>query len=94
VTRYFADLGACFVALRFSQVTEFDSAPLGARERPLSKLKCAIPSVPDIHLMPACPKCSAQMKLVRVMPADKGLEDRTFQCLKCHHVDTWVFKII
>jgi hypothetical protein len=34
VTRYFADLGACFVALRFSQVTEFDSAPLATGERP------------------------------------------------------------
>jgi hypothetical protein len=92
VTRYLADLGACSVALRLSEVAEFDSAPPEAREQPLSKLKCAILYIPDIHLMPACPKCSAQMKLVRVMPADEGLEDRTFKCLKCNHVDTWIFK--
>jgi hypothetical protein len=69
------------------------SGLFGARGWPLSKMKCAIPYVPDIHLMPACPKCEAQMKLMRVTPADGGLEDRTFQCLKCHHVDTWVFKV-
>jgi transposase-like protein len=50
------------------------------------------PYIPDIHLMPACPKCSAQMKLVRATPADEGLEDRTFKCLKCRHVDTWIFE--
>ena len=60
----------------------------------MPKLQCGIPSIPDIHLMPACPKCSGQMKLMRVTPADEGLEDRTFECLRCHHVDTWVFKII
>jgi hypothetical protein len=25
-------------------------------------------------------KCSAQMKIMRVTPTDKGLEDRTFEC--------------
>jgi hypothetical protein len=27
-----------------------------------------------------------------VAPADEGLEDRTFECLKCHHIDTRVFE--
>ena len=39
-------------------------------------------------------KCSAQMKLMRVTPADEGLEDRTFECLKCHHIDTWIFEAL
>jgi transposase-like protein len=60
----------------------------------MPELKCAITHIPDIRLMPACPQCSAQMKIVRVTPTDEGLEDRTFACLKCHHVDTWVFKTI
>jgi hypothetical protein len=60
----------------------------------MSELKCAFPYNPDIHLMPACPHCSAQMKLMHVTSTDEGLEDRTFECLKCHHVDTWVFKTI
>jgi hypothetical protein len=57
-------------------------------------VKCAMPYIPDIHLIPSCPQCSAQMKLVRVIPVDEGLEDRTFVCLKCHHVDTWGFNTI
>ena len=60
----------------------------------MPELKCAIRCIPDMYLMPAYPQCSAQMKMVRVTPADEGLEDRTFECLKCHHVGTWVFKTI
>jgi hypothetical protein len=58
----------------------------------MRELKCAIQSIPDIHLIPTCPKCSAQMKIMHVTPTEEGLEDRTFKCLKCHHVDTWIFK--
>jgi hypothetical protein len=60
----------------------------------MPKLKCGIPSFSDIHFLPACPKCSAQMKIVHVTPADEGLEDRTFECLKCHHIDTWVYETV
>jgi transposase len=43
-------------------------------------------------LLPACPKCSTQTKIVRVTPTEEGLEDRTFECPKCHYVDMFVFK--
>jgi len=59
----------------------------------MPKLECGIPYIPDIHLIPACPQCSAQMKIVGVTPADGGFEDRTLECL-IHHVGTWVFKTI
>ena len=51
-----------------------------------------IPYLPNFDLLPACPKCSAQTKFVRVTPTEEGLEDRTFECPKCHYVDTFVFK--
>jgi transposase len=44
--------------------------------------------------MATCPKCSAKMKIVRVTATEEGLEDRTFECPKCHHVDTRVFKAL
>jgi len=78
-----------------ASVTESSVAlPPEIKGAAMPKLECAIPSFPDMHLMPACPQCSAQMKIVRVTPADEGLEDRTFECLKCHHVGMWVFKTI
>jgi hypothetical protein len=40
----------------------------------------------------ACPKCSAQMKIVRVTLAEEELEDCTFECPKCHYGHTRVFK--
>jgi hypothetical protein len=51
-----------------------------------------IPYLPNFHLMPACSRCSAQMKMVCVTRTDEGLEDRTFECPKCHHVDMLVFE--
>jgi hypothetical protein len=38
-----------------------------------------------------CRQCATKTKLVSVTPADEGLEDRTFECPKCHERDTLVF---
>jgi hypothetical protein len=38
-----------------------------------------------------CRECAIQMKLVSVTQTDEGLEDRTFECPKCHERDTRVF---
>jgi hypothetical protein len=93
VNRYFADLGAwSFAALRFAELTEFDIAPLGTRKPPLSKLKCAIPNT-EHSLHARLSKMLGAMKLIRLTPADEGLEDRIFRCLKYHYIDRWVFKV-
>ena len=39
-----------------ASVAESYSAPAWRPEGPLSKLKCAIPYIPNIHLMPALSK--------------------------------------
>jgi hypothetical protein len=44
--------------------------------------------------MPACRQCGAQMKVIRVTPMEEGLEDRTFECPKCHEMDTLVFSAV
>ena len=36
----------------------------------------------------------AQMKIMRVTPMEEGLEDRTFECSKCHEMDTLVFSAV
>jgi Zn finger protein HypA/HybF involved in hydrogenase expression len=41
--------------------------------------------------MTECRECAIQMKLVSVTQTDEGLEDRTFECPKCHERDTRVF---
>lgn len=33
-----------------------------------------------------CPKCSARMLLMRIMPRTGGAEVRMFECPKCEHV--------
>ena len=53
-----------------------------------------IPHPPHFHLMPACRQCGAQMKTIRVTSMEEGLEDRTFECPKCHGMDTLVFSAI
>ena len=35
---------------------------------------------------PACPKCQAQLLLVRIVPAFLGTDLRTFECAACTHV--------
>jgi hypothetical protein len=44
-----------------------------------------------LDIMTECRQCAMQMKLVSVTQADEGLEDRTFECPKCHERDTLVF---
>jgi hypothetical protein len=34
------------------------------------------------------------MKIIRVTPMEEGLEDRTFECPKCHETDTLVFSAV
>jgi hypothetical protein len=41
--------------------------------------------------MTQCRQCAIQMKLVSVTQADEDLEDRTFECPKCHERDTRIF---
>ena len=37
---------------------------------------------------PRCPKCQMRMVSTKVPAAEDGLEDRTFECLKCGQVET------
>jgi hypothetical protein len=59
----------------------------------LPELKKPFPIYPNMIMAPACPNCSAPMKLTDVRP-DDGVEDRTFECPTCHYFDIWVFKSI
>jgi hypothetical protein len=34
------------------------------------------------------------MKIMRVTPMEEGLEDRTFECPKCHEMDALVFSAV
>jgi uncharacterized Zn finger protein len=51
-----------------------------------------IPQIPGLPLRPACPKCSAQMELVRTAPFKSyaGIQDLTYKCLKCGHSESWI----
>jgi uncharacterized Zn finger protein len=46
----------------------------------------------DPELLPAqhprCPKCQMRMVSTAVAAAADGFEDRTFECMKCGHVET------
>ena len=53
-----------------------------------------IPHPLHLRLMPACRQCGAQMKIMRVTPMEEGLEDLTFECPKCHEMDTLVFSAV
>ena len=44
-----------------------------------------------MRTMTQCRQCAIQMKLVSVIQVDEGLEDRVFECPKCHERDTRVF---
>jgi Zn ribbon nucleic-acid-binding protein len=45
-------------------------------------------SIPQTAIeSPACPKCQASMMLARVMPGRLNLDSRTFECVKCDHVE-------
>jgi uncharacterized Zn finger protein len=37
---------------------------------------------------PRCPKCQLRMETTAVNIAVAGSEDRTFECMKCGHVET------
>ena len=47
---------------------------------------------PDPELLPTqrprCPKCQMRMSSTAVTDAGGGFEDRTFECMKCRHVET------
>jgi len=34
------------------------------------------------------------MNIIRVTPMEEDLEDRTFECPKCHEMDTLVFSAV
>jgi hypothetical protein len=34
------------------------------------------------------------MKIIRVTPMEEGVEDRTFECPKCHEMATLVFSAV
>jgi hypothetical protein len=47
---------------------------------------------PDPELLPIqrprCPRCQMHMVTTAVSPDAQGYENRTFECLKCHHLET------
>jgi hypothetical protein len=56
-------------------------------------MPATIPILPNVSLRPACPECSTLMRLVALVPRGDGLEDRTFDCPMCHHVETRSLKL-
>jgi ribosomal protein S27AE len=53
-----------------------------------------LPQIPSVTLRPACPKCSKPMEMARTTPfkAYDEVEDRTYECPKCGHSESWVVK--
>jgi hypothetical protein len=43
-----------------------------------------------INARPDCPQCTAQMDLARIEPEKPGHDLRTFECPRCHHLETAV----
>jgi hypothetical protein len=43
-----------------------------------------------INARPDCPGCTAQMYLAYIEPEKSGFGLRTFECLRCQHVETAV----
>jgi hypothetical protein len=41
---------------------------------------------------PDCPKCSEPMATARTAPfkGHAGIQDRTYECLKCGHSESWI----
>jgi C4-type Zn-finger protein len=54
--------------------------------------KPVMPIVTGLVQTPACSKCLAPMELARITPYTEGIEDRTYECPKCGHLESWVFK--
>jgi hypothetical protein len=50
--------------------------------------------MPGTPTLPICPKCSVRMELVRKAPLKDydDIEDRTYECQKCGHAESWVVK--
>ena len=48
---------------------------------------------PSLLLTPGCPRCGADLQLVRIEPADPGHDLRTFGCGKCGYSQNMIFKI-
>ena len=36
---------------------------------------------------PPCPKCGALMGLTRIEPDTPGIDQRTFECARCQHIE-------
>ena len=52
-----------------------------------------LPRVPQISDR-RCPDCRSSMRLAWIEPADKpGYDKRTFECLRCQHLDTVTVKL-
>ena len=55
--------------------------------------------VPGAVQSPACSKCSAPMRLVKIgryrprcsIPIEVGIKEHSFECPKCRHSENWVF---
>ena len=42
---------------------------------------------------PMCPACKHRMRLARVAPLAKGVEERTFECSSCERVEKVSFPV-
>jgi hypothetical protein len=49
-------------------------------------------SYSDPKMRPPCAKCNTTTMLTRIVPESPGYDRRTFECPKCEHSESMVFK--
>jgi hypothetical protein len=50
------------------------------------------PTTPVYFDRPACPKCGMRMGLTRIEPNAPGIDERTFECHQCGHIESVLVK--
>jgi hypothetical protein len=55
-------------------------------QMPLSHVQPDLSLIPIEH--PRCPGCQNRMMFSFIMPGPSGYDVRTFECVKCDHIET------
>jgi transcription elongation factor Elf1 len=66
------------------------STPIPGRPHAFTMAK---PKIPELPKDPQCPQCGSMMWIAQAEPEKPGYEKRTFECPRCHHVESIVAEI-